>query len=102
MVVLGMTWGLFLDSRLRENDMNMLTRARTGRDGKGKIMAIIPPSWQSWFKNHGNHSPIMAIMVQQPEASPFHSAKGGNALRHSREGENPQGTGGGGAFKVMD
>ena len=60
-----------------------LTLKRRGRDGK--IMAIIRPSWQSWFtpmdsrlrendvlrgkdgdgaEHHGNHSPIMAIMVQ--------------------------------------
>ena len=66
------------------------------------ILTPIAPGEGGGVVHHGNHSPIMAIMVQQPEASPFHSAKGGNALRHSREGENPQGTGGGGAFKVMD
>ena len=74
-------------------------------------------------ENHGNHSPIMAIMVQQPkslqpvisplrihtksfratpchsehseESPPFAQRKGARGMptRHSREGENPEGTG---------
>ena len=56
-------------------------RESRGMYGRGNIMAIISKSWQSWFnnlrhssgtpiqrgrdgKNHGNHSHIMAIMVQ--------------------------------------
>ncbi len=69
----------------------ILAKARIQRGRDGKIMAIFPPSWQSWFKtrhsraggnpqgtgreNHGNHSHIMAIMVQNLPQSPAKSGR---------------------------
>ena len=51
-------------------------------------MAIITPSRQSWFKQP---TPFRA----QPSLSPFAKRKGASGMptRHSRECENPEGTG---------
>ena len=60
---------------------SFLRRQESTAQGRRRIMPIIPKSWQSWF----THFPPSRITTS------FRSAK----PRHSCEGRNPQGKGGG-------
>ena len=67
----------------------ILAKARIQRERDGKIMAIFPPSRQSWFKT----SPLRIHTTSfRAPPGPFAPRKGARGMptRHSREGENPE------------